>query len=53
MSSQAKKHMNKKLHINLVQHLCLDLNQGKIDQALSLIIGYLYKQLDHKKNVFK
>jgi hypothetical protein len=34
-------HMNKKkLNINLVQHLWLDLNQKKIDQVLSLCIGY-------------
>jgi hypothetical protein len=34
-------HMNKKkLNINLVQHLWLDLNQERIDQVLSLCIGY-------------
>jgi hypothetical protein len=34
-------HLNKKkLNINLVQHLWLDLNQGRIDQMLSLSIGY-------------
>jgi hypothetical protein len=43
-------HMNKKkLNINLVQHLWLDLNQERIDQVLLLSIGYLWKQLDHKK----
>jgi hypothetical protein len=47
-------HMNKnKLNINLVQHLWLDLNQERIDQVLLLSVGYLWKQLDHKKNVFK
>jgi hypothetical protein len=45
-------HMNKKkLNINLVQHLWLDLNQERID--LSLCIGYPWKQLDHMKKVFK
>jgi hypothetical protein len=34
-------HINKKkLNINLVQHLWLDLNQEKINQVLSLCIGY-------------
>jgi hypothetical protein len=34
-------HMNnKKLTINLVHHLWLDLNQERIDQVLSLCIGY-------------
>jgi hypothetical protein len=42
----------KKLKVNLVQHLRLDLNQERIDQVLLLSIGYLWKQLDHKK-VFK
>jgi hypothetical protein len=37
----------------LVHHLCLDLDQGRIDQVLHLSIGHLWKQLDHKKNVFK
>jgi hypothetical protein len=45
--------MNKKLNINLVQHLWLDLNQERIDQVLSLCIGYPWKQLDHMKKVFK
>jgi hypothetical protein len=49
-----KKYMNKKkLNINLVHHLCLDFDQGRIDQVVYLSIGYLWKQLDHKKNVFK
>jgi hypothetical protein len=49
-----EKYMNKKkLNINLVHHLWLDLDQGKIDQVLLLSIGYLWKQLDHKKKVFK
>jgi hypothetical protein len=43
----------KKLDINLVQHLWLDLNQKRIDQVLPLSIRYLWKQLDHKKKVFK
>jgi hypothetical protein len=43
-------HINKKkLNINLVQHLWLDLNQERIDQVLSLCIGYPCKQLDHMK----
>jgi hypothetical protein len=33
-------HINKKLNNNLVQHLWLDLNQGRIDQVPSLRIGY-------------
>jgi hypothetical protein len=34
-------HMNKKkLNINLVQHLWLDLNQERIDQVISLCIGF-------------
>jgi predicted DNA-binding protein (MmcQ/YjbR family) len=37
-------HMNKKkLNINLVQHLCLDLNQERIDQVISLNIGFPWK----------
>jgi hypothetical protein len=37
-----EKHMNKKkLNINLVRHLWLDLDQGRIDQVLHLSIGYL------------
>jgi hypothetical protein len=43
----------KKLNINLVQHLWLDLNQKRIDQVLHLSIRYLWKQLDHKNKVFK
>jgi hypothetical protein len=43
----------KKLNINLVHHLWLDLDQGRIDQVLFLSIGYLWKQLDQKKNIFK
>jgi hypothetical protein len=46
-------HMNKKLNINLVQHLWLDLNQERIDQVILLTIGYLWKQLDHNKKTFK
>jgi hypothetical protein len=49
-----EKYMNKKkLDINLVHYLCLDLDQGRIDQVLLLSIGYLWKQLNHKKKVFK
>jgi hypothetical protein len=49
-----EKYMNKKkLNINLVHHLWLDLDQGRIDQVLHLSIGYLWKPLDHKKKVFK
>jgi hypothetical protein len=49
-----EKHMNKKkLNINLVQHLWLDLDQGRIDQVLHLSIEFLWKQLDHKKKIFK
>jgi hypothetical protein len=43
----------KKLNIKLVQHLWLDLNQERIDQVLSLCIGYPWKQIDHMKKVFK
>jgi hypothetical protein len=47
-------HMHKKkLNINLIQHLWLDLNQERIDPVLSLCIGYPWKQLDHMKKVFK
>jgi hypothetical protein len=54
MSNQARKYMNnKKKNINLVQHLCLAHNQEIIDQVLLLSIGYLWKQLDHKKKVLK
>jgi hypothetical protein len=49
-----EKYMNKKkLNINLVHHLWIDLDQGRIDQVLLLSIGYLWKQFDHMKNVFK
>jgi hypothetical protein len=49
-----EKYMNKKkLNINWVHHLWLDLDQGIIDQVLFLSIGYLWKQLDRKKKVFK
>jgi hypothetical protein len=47
-------HMNKKkLNINLVQHLWLDLCKGRIYQVLSLSNGYPWKQLDHKKKFSK
>jgi hypothetical protein len=49
-----EKYMNKKkLNINLAHHLWLDVDQEKIDQVLLLSIGYLWKQLDHKKKIFK
>jgi hypothetical protein len=49
-----EKYINKKkLNINLVHHLWLDFDQGKIDQVLLLSIGYPWKQLNHKKKVFK
>jgi hypothetical protein len=52
--AKQEKHMNnKKKNINLVQHLCLAHNQERIDQVLLISIGYLWKQLDHKKKVFK
>ncbi len=35
------------------QHLWLGHNQERIDQVLLLKIRYLWKQLDHKKNIFK
>jgi hypothetical protein len=38
-------HMNKKLNINLVQPLWLDLDQERIDQVQLLSVGYLWKQL--------
>jgi hypothetical protein len=43
----------KKLNINLVHHLWLDLDQGKIDQMLSLSIKYPWKQRDYKKKKFQ
>jgi hypothetical protein len=45
--------VNKKLNTNLVQYLWLDLDQERIDQVLPLSIEYLWKQLHHKKKVFK
>jgi hypothetical protein len=52
--AKQKKHMNnKKKNINLVQHLWLAHNQERIDQVILLSIGYLWKQLDHKKKVLK
>jgi hypothetical protein len=49
-----EKYMNKKrLNINLVHHLWLNLDQGRVDQVLLLSIEYLWKQLDHKKKFFK
>jgi hypothetical protein len=49
-----EKHMNKKkLNINLVHYLWLDLDQGRIDHVLHLSIGFLWMQLDHKKKIFK
>jgi hypothetical protein len=54
--AKQEKYMNnkkKKKNINLVQYLWLAHNQQRIDQVLLLSIGYLWKQLDHKKKVFK
>jgi hypothetical protein len=52
--ARQEKHMNKKkMNINLVQHLWLAHNQYRIDQVLLLSIGYLWKQLDQKKKIFK
>jgi hypothetical protein len=52
--AKQEKHMNnKKKNINLVQLLWLTHNQERIDQVLFLSIGYLWKQLDHKKKIFK
>jgi hypothetical protein len=52
--AKQEKHMNKKkMNINLVQHLWLAHNQDRIDQVLPLSIEYPWKQLDHKKKVFK
>jgi hypothetical protein len=49
-----EKHMNnKKKNINLVQHLWLAHNQEKIDQVQLLSVENIWKQLDHKKKVFK
>jgi hypothetical protein len=52
-AKQKKPMNNKKKNINLVQQLWLAHNQERIDQVLLLSIGYLWKQLDHKKKVFK
>jgi hypothetical protein len=51
--SQEKYMHKKKLNINLVHHLWLNLDQGIIDQVLLLSIVYLWKQLDYKKKIFK
>jgi hypothetical protein len=52
--AKQEKHMNNnKKNINLVEYLWLAHNQERIDQVLLLSIRYLWKQLDHKKNVFK
>jgi hypothetical protein len=45
--------MNKKKMNILGQHMWLDLDQERSDQVLLISIGYLWKQLDHKKKVFK
>jgi Zn-dependent M32 family carboxypeptidase len=50
---QEKYMKKKKLNINLVHYLWLDLDQGRIDQVVHPSIGYLWKQLDHKNKVFK
>jgi hypothetical protein len=44
--------MNKKKLNILVQHLWLDLDQERSHQVLLISIGYLWKQLDHKKKGF-
>jgi hypothetical protein len=42
--AKQEKYMDKKkLNINLVQQLWLDLNQEKIDHVLLVSIGYLWK----------
>jgi hypothetical protein len=52
--AKQKKHLNMKIMtITLVQHLWLANNQVRIDQVQFLTIEYLWKQLDHKKKVFK
>jgi hypothetical protein len=52
--TKKEKYMNKKMmNINLVQHLWLGHNEERIDQVLLPSIGYLWKQLDPKKKVFK
>jgi hypothetical protein len=52
--AKQKNHNNKKkMNINLLQHLWLTHDHDRIDQMLLLSIEYIYKQLDHKKNVFK
>jgi hypothetical protein len=52
--TKQEKNMNKKKkNINLVQHLWLAHNHVRIDEVLVLNIGYLWKQLEHKKKVFK
>jgi hypothetical protein len=50
---QEKYMNNKKNNINLVQHLWLTHKQERIDQVLLLSIRYIWKQLNHKKKVFK
>jgi hypothetical protein len=45
--------IKKIMNIILVQHLWLDLNQDRTDHMLLLNIEYLWKQLDHKKNILK
>jgi hypothetical protein len=45
--------IKKIMNIILVQHLWLVLNQDRTDHMLLLNIEYLWKQLDHKKNILK
>jgi hypothetical protein len=52
-AKQEKYMNNKKNNINLVQHLWLTHKQERIDQVLLLSIRYIWKQLNHKKKVFK
>jgi hypothetical protein len=51
--AKQEKHMNKKMNINLVQHLWLAHNQERIDQVQLLSIGYIWKQLGHKMKDLK
>jgi hypothetical protein len=53
MSSQARNSYEQEGVEYLVQHLWLALDQERSDQVLLISIGYLWKQLDHKKKVFQ
>jgi hypothetical protein len=41
------------MNINLVQYLWVTHNKERINQMLLLSNGYLCKQLNHKKKIFK